>query len=432
MGNSLVITVLLVSFVITLLMGVEICYGLGFSALLACLMIGIQPTALFQIFIGKIANSSLMAIPFFILMGEFMNSGGISSRLVRLADSLVGWMRGGLAMVNCVDSMFFGGISGSPVSDCASLGPIIIPMMTEQGYDKEFSTAITMTSSIQGMIIPPSHTLVLFAVTAGGVSIAALYMGGIIAGILLGVSLMVYCGIISRKRNYPYGSKFSIKNIYYSLKETIWGLIAILIVVGGVFVGLMTATEAAAAAAVYSFIVAFFIHREAKWSDLPGMFVRTAKTCAQTLFLAAAAFAFSWIVTYLRIPQTVTKILLTVSESKYVILLIINAILIFLGCFMNTSSIILIMVPILLPVVQRYGMHPVQFGIMLTMNLGIGLITPPVGSVLFVGSAISGIKIEPLIKETLPPLLTMTIALMLVTYIPEISTFLPSVFGYIS
>lgn len=431
MDEGIVILVLIASFAAMVAMGIEISYSLGFSSLIACILLGLNPLTIFQSFISKISNASLMAIPFFVLMGEFMNLGGISSSLVKLADSVVGWMRGGLAMVNCVDSMFFGGISGSPTADCASLGPIVIPMMKEQGYDEDFAVALTMTSSIQGMIIPPSHTLVIYAVTAGGVSIAALYMGGILAGIVLGLSLMCYCYIVAKKRNYPYGTKFSFRNIFRAVRESIWGILAMLIVVGGVFFGIMTATEAAASGAVFCFIVAYFILREAKWRDLPGIFLRTSKAVATTLFLAAAAFAFSWVVTYLRIPQMLAATLLSISNNKIILLLIINVLCVILGCFLNTTSIILIMVPILLPIVTSFGMHPVQFGIMLVMNLGIGLLTPPVGSVLFVGSSISGVKIERLIKATLPQMAFMVIAMLLVTFIPAITTALPHFFGYI-
>lgn len=429
--NSTAIAVLLISFVIMLIMGVEICYSLGVSALITCMYMGIDGQALFQSLITKIGNTSLMAIPFFILMGEFMSVGGISSRLVKLADAFVGWMRGGLAMVNCVDSMLFGGISGSPVADCASLGPIMIPMMEEQGYDKEFATALTMTSSIQGLIIPPSHTMVLYAVTAGSVSIAALYMGGLLAGILLGVILMIYCYIMAVKRNYPYGARFSLKRSALAVKDAIWGIIAMLIVVGGVFMGIMTATEAAAAACVYSAFVAFFVYKEAKLSDLKGIFLRTVKSVATVLFLAAAATAFSWIITFLQIPKQVTNLLLSITTNKYLLLLIINLILLVLGCFMNTSSIILIMVPILLPVVKMLGMNAIQFGVMMVLNLGIGLLTPPVGSVLFVGSSISGIKIENLIKAVMPQFLALLAALLLITFVPAITMALPTFFGYV-
>lgn len=429
-NTSIGILILIGSFVFMLFIGVEIMYALGFAAFITCAYIGLPLQSIFQTMIGKISNTSLMAIPFFILMGEFMSLGGISSRLVDLANALVGWMRGGLAMVNCVASMFFGGISGSPVADCASLGPILIPMMEEQGYDKEFSTGITMTSSIEGMIIPPSHTMVIYAVTAGGVSIAGLYMGGIFAGILLGVCLMIYSYIMAKKNNYPCGVKFSFKQLGKAAVKSIWGIIAMLIVVGGVFAGIMTATEAAASAAVYCALIAFFVSKEARLKDLPGIFKRTIKSVATVLFLASSATAFSWVLTYLKIPQLVTNALLSVTSNKYIILLIINVILLFLGCFMNTSSIILIMVPITLPLIQSFGMSPIQYGVMMVMNLGIGLLTPPVGSVLFIGSSISGLPIEKLTKVILPQWIAMIAALLLVTYLPAITMWLPTLFHY--
>lgn len=429
--NANAIIILIGSFTIMLMMGVEIMYSLGFSAFITVAYLGLPITSVFQTMIGKISNTSLMAIPFFMLMGEFMSLGGISDRLVDLADSVVGWMRGGLAMVNCVASMLFGGISGSPVADCASLGPILIPMMEEQGYDKDFSTGITMTSSIEGMIIPPSHTIVIYAVTAGGVSIAALYMGGILAGILLGLCLMVYSYIMAVKHNYPHGRKFSIKRVIKSAWKSIYGIIAMLIVVGGVFAGIMTATEAAALAAIYCGFIAFFVSKEAKVSDLPGIFTRTLKSTATVLFLASSATAFSWVITFLRIPQSVSAALLSITTNKYLLLLIINALLLVMGCFMNTASIIMIMVPIFLPIVQSFGMSPVQFGIMMVMNLGIGLLTPPVGSVLFVGSSVSGLPLERLIKVVTPQWIAMVAALILVAVCPPITMYLPSLFHYV-
>ena len=423
--------ILLGSFIVMLAMGVEIMYALGMSAFVTCAFLGIPLSSIFQTIIGKISNTSLMAIPFFMLMGEFMSLGGLSSRLVELASSLVGWMRGGLAMVNCVDSMLFGGISGSPVADCASLGPILIPMMEEQGYDKEFATGLTMTSSIEGLIIPPSHTMVIYAVTAGGVSIAGLYTGGILAGILLGICLMVYCYIMALKKNYPHGEKFSFKRIGKALINSIWGIIAMFIVVGGVLLGIMTATEAAAAAAVYCALVAFFVSKEAKLKHLPGIFKRTLKSTATVLFLASTATAFSWVITYLRIPQAITNTLLSLTTNKYIILIIINIILIIMGMFMNTSSIILIMVPIFLPIVQSFGMNAIQFGVMMVMNLGIGLLTPPVGSVLFIGSSISGLPLERLLKTVMPQWIAMVVALMMVSFIPPITMFLPHLLHYV-
>lgn len=429
---TIAIIILIGSFFVMLLMGIEITYSLGLSAVFTCLFLGINPLVLFQTVFSKMANYSLLAVPFFMLMGEFMSVSGESTRLVKVADALVGWMRGGLAMVNCVDSMFFGGISGSSVADCASLGPIVIPMMEEQGYDRDFSTALTMTSSIQGILIPPSHNLVVFAVTAGGLSIAAMYMGGILAGILLGVSLMVYCYFVAKKRNYPKNDRFSMNVLLKSLWQAKWAIGAMLVVVGSVFFGWATATEAAAAAAIYMAVVGMFITRKVKFSDLGGIFKRTIRTVGSILILAATATAFSWVVTYLRLPQLVTDGLFAITTNKYLMLIIINIILLILGCFLNMWSIILIMTPILLPIVTSFGMNPIQFGIMMIMNLGIGLLTPPVGQVLFVGSSISGEPIEKLVKALLPQLAVMVATLLLITFIPEITTFLPRLFGYIS
>ncbi|MEN6593933.1 MAG: TRAP transporter large permease [Clostridiaceae bacterium] len=430
--TTIAIIILLGSFIAMLLIGIEITYSLGLSAIFTCLFLGINPLVLFQTIFGKMANYSLLAVPFFMLMGEFMSVSGVSSKLVKLADSLVGWMPGGLAMVNCVDSMFFGGISGSAVADVASLGPIVIPMMEEQGYDKDFATALTMTSSIQGIIIPPSHNMVVFAVTAGGLSIAALYMGGILSGILLGVSLMVYCYIVAKKRHYPKNDKFSIKILLRAFWQAKWGIGAMLVVVGSVFFGWATATEAAAAAAAYMAIVGMAITRTVKFRDLGGIFKRTIRTIGSILILAATATAFSWVVTYLRLPQLVTEGLFSITTNKYVMLIIINVILLVLGCFLNMWSIILIMTPILLPIVTSFGMNPVQFGIMMILNLGIGLLTPPVGQVLFVGSSISGEPIEKLTKALLPQMGVMVITLFMITFIPEITTYLPRLFGYIN
>ncbi len=432
MNMTIAILILVGSFFIMLLMGIEITYSLGLAAIFTCFYLGISPIVLFQTIFNKMANYSLLAVPFFMLMGEFMTIGGMSTRLVNLAFSLVGWMPGGLGMVNVVASMFFGGISGSSVADVASLGPLEIQLMKEQGYDEDFSAALTMTSSIQGIIIPPSFNIVVYAVTAGGISIAALYMGGILSGVLLGLCLMVFTFFVAKKRHYPRNSNFSFKALGKAFVRAAWSLGAMVIVVGAVFGGIMTATEAAAAAAMYTFFVAYFVHKTAKWNQLLGVFSRTIKMIGSVLILAATATAFSWVITYLRIPQMVTDGLLSITNNKFVMLLIINVLLLILGCFMNMWSIILIMTPILLPVVMNFGMHPVQFGIMLILNLGIGLLTPPVGQVLFVGSSVSGLSVERLTKALLPQFLVMIVALLLITFVPAITMYLPTVFGYIS
>ena len=425
------IMILVGSFALMLIMGVEIAYALGLSAVFTCMYMGIDLLVVFQSIFNKMANYSLLAVPCFMLMGEFMSIGSMSSNIVGLANVLVGWMPGGLAMVNVVDSMFFGGVSGSSVADVSSLGPIVIKLMKDSGYDEDFSVALTCTSSIQGIIIPPSHNLVIYAVTAGGVSVAALYMGGYLSGILLGLCLAVYCFFVAKKRHYPRAEKFTIKNFLRALWLALPALGAMLVVVGSVLLGWMTATEAAAAACIYTFIFTFIVEKAGTVKDIYVAFSRTIRTIGSVLILAACATAFSWVITYLRIPQMVTAGLFAITTNKYVMLLIINAILLIMGCFMNMVSIVYIMTPILLPIVTSFGMHPVTFGIMMIMNLGIGLLTPPVGQVLFVGSSISGLSVERLTKALLPQMAFMVIALILITLIPSVPMWLPTVLGYI-
>ena len=425
------IMILVGSFALMLIMGVEIAYALGLSAVFTCMYMGIDLLVVFQSIFNKMANYSLLAVPCFMLMGEFMSIGSMSSNIVGLANVLVGWMPGGLAMVNVVDSMFFGGVSGSSVADVSSLGPIVIKLMKDSGYDEDFSVALTCTSSIQGIIIPPSHNLVIYAVTAGGVSVAALYMGGYLSGILLGLCLAVYCFFVAKKRHYPRAEKFTIKNVLRALWLALPALGAMLVVVGSVLLGWMTATEAAAAACIYTFIFTFIVEKAGTVKDIYVAFSRTIRTIGSVLILAACATAFSWVITYLRIPQMVTAGLFAITTNKYVMLLIINAILLIMGCFMNMVSIVYIMTPILLPIVTSFGMHPVTFGIMMIMNLGIGLLTPPVGQVLFVGSSISGLSVERLTKALLPQMAFMVIALILITLIPSVTMWLPTVLGYI-
>ncbi|MDD3996986.1 MAG: TRAP transporter large permease, partial [Sphaerochaetaceae bacterium] len=351
--------------------------------------------------------------------------------IVGLANVLVGWMPGGLAMVNVVDSMFFGGVSGSSVADVSSLGPIVIRLMKDAGYEEDFSVALTCTSAIQGIIIPPSHNLVIYAITAGGVSIAALYMGGYLSGILLGLCLAIYCFYVSKKRHYPVAERFKWNNFINALWKALPTIGCMVVVVGGVLFGWMTATESAAAACIYCFIFTFVVERAGTRKDLYDAFTRTIKTIGAVLILAACATAFSWVITFLRIPQMVTAGLFSITTNKILMLLIINAILLVMGMFMNMVSIIYIMTPILLPVVAKLGMHPVTFGIMMILNLGIGLLTPPVGQVLFVGCSVGNISIERLTKALLPQLAFMVAALLLITFWPPLTTWLPRLAGYI-
>jgi len=426
MDTGFATLLLLGTFFVTIFMGFNIAYALGLASIATALYLGVPLLTVVQIIVSKLGNFTLLAVPFFIIAGELMGIGGISDRLIRLSKSIVGWMRGGLAQVNIVASMFFGGISGSAAADTASLGAILIPMMEKDGYEKEFATNITMTSSVQGILIPPSHNMVIYAVSAGGVSIAKLFMGGIIPGLLLGVCLMIYSYYIARKHNYQKGSPFRIKVVLKELKESVWALGTVLIVVFGVLSGIFTATESAAIAALYAFFVAYFVYKDAPISSFGKVLSNTIKTLSTILILTSCATAFSFFITYLQIPQQLTHVLLSVSHNKYVLLLLINLLLLVLGTFMNMISIILIMTPILLPIVSSFGMDPVHFGVILILNLGIGLLTPPVGNVLFVGSSVSGIPIERLGRTLIPQLLVMIVVLLMITFIPAISMTIPN------
>ena len=407
-------------------LGAPIAFAIGVASVITTTYIGIPLMTVAQNMVKGINVYALMAVPFFILAGEIMGTGGISKRLIELSNALVGWLRGGLAMVNIVASMFFGGISGSSAADTSSIGSVMIPMMKDAGYDGEFSTAVTMASSVQGILIPPSHNMVLYAMVVGGVSIGDLFLGGLVPGVLLGVALMIYCYIISTIRNYPVGEKFNFKTAFKTTLSASLGLGTVLIVVGGVISGIFTATESAAIAVVYSFIVTFFIYREVPLSAFSGMLGRTIKTLSIVMILVGCASAFGWLIAYLKIPAFITSKILGISSNPYVLMMIINILLLFLGMIMDMASIILIVTPILYPIAMQIGLDPVHFGVVMILNLGVGLITPPVGSTLFIGSAIAGIKIEKLAKAMIPFYVVMVIVLIIITYIPEVVMFVPN------
>ena len=374
---------------------------------------------------------SLLSIPFFILAGEIMGTGGISERLIAFANLLVGWLPGGLAIVNCVASMLFGGISGSAVADVSSLGTMLIPMMKKQGYDDDFAVGITVTSACQGVLIPPSHNMVIYALAVSGVasvSIAELFMGGAVPGILLGLALSVECYILARKRNYPVSDKVPKGQRLKVVIDGILPLGTIIIIIGGVTAGICTATEAAAIACVYAFVVAFFIIRDVKLSAMGGILKNSLKTLAIVLTLIASAKAFAGMMAMLRIPAAITNALISITNNKYLLLLIINVLLLALGCVMDMAPLILIMTPILAPIcITQLGMDPVHFGAMLIFNLAVGLCTPPVGSALFVGCAIGKTPIERTAKDMLPLYAVMVAMLLLITYVPGISMLLPNI-----
>ncbi len=423
--TNMAIAILLGSFVFLLVIRMPISFTLGISSVLTALFLNIPLATLFQRLVNGVQSFSLLAIPFFILAGEIMGQGGISRRLITLANAFVGWMRGGLAQVNILASMFFGGISGSAVADTSSIGSILIPMMTDSGYDKDFSVAVTVTSSCQGVMIPPSHNMILFAMAAGGgVSIGQLFMGGLIPGVLLGIALMIITAIIARKRNYPKGRMLSAKEIWVATKDALLGLMTCIIIVGGVILGWFTATESAAVAVVYAFIVTFFVYREIPLRQFGNILRKSLRTIAMVMALIATASMFGWLLAYLKVPTIVTNLLLGISDNPIVILLLINLMCLVLGCIMDMGP--LILTPILLPVATQLGMQPVQFGAMLILNLAIGLCTPPVGAALFAGCSIGRIRIEEATKACLPFYAMMILVLLLVTFCQPLSMFVPT------
>ena len=428
-GESLSTLILLGSFLIMIFLRFPIAYSVGISTVLCLLSMGKSLTILPMQMVKGVWSFSLMAVPFFITMGVLMGTGGISEKLIALANALVGWMRGGLAMVNIVASYFFGGISGSASADTASLGSILIPMMVDEGYDADFSTAVTITSSCEGLLVPPSHNMVIYATAAGGVSVGALFMAGYLPGAILAIALMVGSYIISVKRNYPKGEAFSFKNFIRQIGKSIWALLAVLIVVFGVVGGKFTATESAAIAVIYSLIVSVFIYKGLDWKGVWKSLEQCIDTLAIVLILISLSGAFGYCLTNLHVPAKAATFITSISSNRIVVILMLNLIILLLGMIMDMAPIILIATPILLPVALEVGIHPVQFGIMMVLNCGIGLLTPPVGAVLFIGSAVAKRPMEKVVKATLPFYFCMLVALILISFIPDISLWLPRLTG---
>ena len=423
------IIILLVSFLIMIFLRFPIAYAVAISSLLCLAYQGINFNILCQYMVKGISSFSLMAVPFFITMGCLMGSGGISSKLIDLANACVGWMTGGMAMVNIVASYFFGGISGSASADTASLGTILIPMMVDQGYDDDFSTAVTITSSCEGLLVPPSHNMVIYAMSAGGISVGSLFLAGYIPGALLALSLMIGSYIISKRRHYPKGEKFSFMNLLKQFAVSFWALAAIIIVVVGVVGGWFTATESAAIAVIYSLIVSVFIYKGLTWKGVWKVIDQCIDTLSIVLILIATSSVFGYCLTYLHVPDKAANLIIGLTSNPILIALLLNLILLVLGCIMDMAPIILIATPILLPIAKSIGIDPIQFGVMMILNCGIGLLTPPVGSVLFIGSAVGKCKMERVVKATLPFYLCMIAVLLLITFVPQISLFLPNLFA---
>ena len=422
-------TILLISlFFLLLLNGVPISFSLGVAAFITGYYLGLPLMVITQRLAAGINAFAFIAIPFFILAGKIMADGGIAERIVAFANVLVGRIRGGLAMVNIVASMLFGGISGSSVADVASIGPILIPMMEKQGYDKDFSVAVTITSSTEGIIIPPSHNMIIYSLAAGGVSVGQLFLAGYIPGIMIGVSLMIASYIIAVKKDYPRAPKYSFRQAVKITLDAILGLFVAIIIIGGIVSGIFTATEASVVAVVYAMFIGFFAYRTLTLRMFGGILIDAVKMVSMVMFLIASASVFGYLLAYMQVPVLVTNILLSLSHNKYVLLILINIMVLFLGMIMDFAPLVVILTPILLPVVMKLGMTPVQFGIVLMINLAIGLCTPPVGNTLFVGCSVGNTTIERATKASLPFYTAMVAILMLVTFIPQITMLIPSLF----
>jgi tripartite ATP-independent transporter DctM subunit len=422
--------VLLGSFFVLMMIGVPVAYALGLAALVGAFWIDIPLDAVMIQLAAGVNKFSLLAIPFFVLAGTIMAEGGMARRLVALASVLVGFIRGGLSLVNIMASTFFGAISGSSVADTASIGSVLIPEMEKKGYPRPFATAVTISGSVQAILIPPSHNAVIYSLAAGGtISIAALFVAGVLPGLLLGLTLAALCLAIAKKEGYPKGEVIPLKQALKICVEALWGLMTMVIILGGILSGVFTANESASIAVVWAFFVTMFIYRDYKWHELPKLVHRTVKTVTIVMILIGFAACFGYLMALMQIPATVTSFFTTISDNKYVILLLINVMLLLLGCLMDMAPLILILTPILLPVVKSLGVDPVHFGMIMMVNLGIGLITPPVGTLLFVGSAISKLKLGVITRAMVPFFGALFIVLMMVTYIPALSLWLPRLMG---
>ena len=430
---DLSVFVLVISFVVLLAINVPIAFSIGIATILTMLFTiapGPAVTTVAQRMATGINSFALLAIPFFILSGQIMGRGGIARRLIDFAKVMVGMLPGGLAYVNIMACMFFGAISGSAVAATSAIGGFMIPIMNKEGYDKNFNTAVTVTGSTTGLLIPPSNVLIVYSLASGGVSIAALFIAGYLPGILMGLGLMFVAAILSLLKKYPVGKGVSPWEGIKRLLDAIPSLLLVVIVIGGIIAGYFTATEASAVAVIYSLILSVIVYREVKIKELPGILLKTVETTAIVMLLIGTSSAMSWILSYENIPQNISAALIALTNSKIVILLIINVLLLIVGTFMDMTPAVLIFTPIFLPVVTQLGMTPLHFGIMMVMNLCIGLCTPPVGSVLFVGCGIGKTNIASMSRALIPFYAIMVAVLMLVTYIPWISLVLPRLFGY--
>ena len=426
------VIILVLSFIFFIAIGTPVAWSIAISSLLTIVVsIPVLPavTTISQRMATGLDSFALPAIPIFILSGQLMTHGGIADRLIGFAKTIVGAFPGGLALINIIAAMLMGAIAGSAMASASAMGSILGPEMEKEGYAKEYGAAVNITSATIGLIIPPSNVLIVYSLASGGVSIAALFLAGYIPGILTGLFLMIVAGVWAKKHNYKTFGRSSFKQVIKAFIIALPSLLLLFIVIGGIVGGFFTATEASAIAVLYTLILGF-VYKEIKIDDIPKILLESAKTSAVVMLLIAASMSMSWIMSYENIPQNLSDFLLNISDNKIIILLIINFLLLFVGIFMDMTPAVLIFTPIFLPVVTTLGIDPVQFGIMMVLNLCIGLCTPPVGSVLFVGIGIAKTSIEKVIRPLLPMFFAMILSLILITFIPQITLWLPKAFGF--
>lgn len=431
---DLPVLVLVVSFFVLMLLNVPVAFCMGIAAMLAFLAMGGMPafTAVAHNMATGIDSFALLAIPFFILSGLFMGHGGIARRLIDFANVLAGRFRGGLAYVNVLTCMMFGAISGSATAAVSSVGGFMIPLMNKMGYHRDFNAAVTISAATTGLLIPPSNIMIVYSLATGGfVSIAAMFIAGYLPGLLVGLGLLLVSGVVSIRNKYGKGERFAFREGVVRFLSAIPALLLIFIVIGGILLGWFTPTEASAIAVLYSFILAVVVYREVKIRDLPKILLQCGVTTSVVFLLIATSMAMSWVLASENVPQDITAALIGWTSSKVVLLLLINAILLVVGCFMDMTPAVLIFTPIFLPVVEKLGVHPLHFGIIMIMNLCIGLCTPPVGTCLFLGCGIAETTVTKVMRPILPFFASLIITLLLCTFIPEISLWLPAKFGFL-
>jgi tripartite ATP-independent transporter DctM subunit len=422
------ILIVIATMLVCFALGVPIAYALGLGALAGAYWIGIPLEAVMLQVSSGVSKFAMLTIPFFVLAGAIMAEGGMARRLVAFANVLVGLVRirGGLSAVNVLATTFLSGISGSAVADTSAIGSVMIPQMEGTGYPRVFATNVTISASVQALLVPPSHNAVIYSLATGGtISIISLFMAGITPGLLLGASLIVLCLALAYRNGHPRGEAVPLREAIKIALDALWGLVTLAIILGGILGGVFTAIEAGAIACLWAFFVTMFIYRDYRWRDLPELIHRTMRTVAMVMTLIAFASSVGYVMALMQVPAKVTALLLTLSSDKNVILFLINILLLVLGCLLDMAPSILIVTPILLPVVVKFGVDPVHFGMIMLLNLGIGLCHPPVGAILFVGCAVGRVTIEQVVREIWPFYAVMFLVLMLVTYIPTISLWLP-------